>query len=553
MTYTGEVTADNFTTIFDLASTLLHRLDLSPVFYQAVLAAIEEVYGELLRQAPGEVIKIEMAILAEKLRIEVHYRNGLPLAPELLGEFTLGTGDIDLEDINTDTLWLHQVKHWMDRVRLFRSSKEQKFIMERYFRPAHAEKQLWVLSVAPRLLPRIIVDGGEPPASGAPGRALLKDTGTGKILELDWQYAWFASRFDGSVTVRELYLRFVDEHGLIHPSRLEALYKKLEAEGMLDETEGQRSTPGAKRVLLRFLNPDFSIRHADRAVTAVYHSLGFLATPAGFFLMLLIALSGLVPLWLDQTRIVEQAKHLPLLVSSNPTLFALVYLGLFFIVIIHEFGHGVASKHYGCRIYRLGLMFYLAAFIFYCDVSSSWRLKDWRQRAIISLAGPLTTFALGSCLFWCSFFISSVLPGLDTLVLALACICYISLLFNLNPFLRLDGYYVLMDWSGIKNLRSRSFRYLRYLVFRLCGTTEPAQAEEFAGVNRAFLLGYGLLGTVFTVIFFLLPFYEFITHHAAENRLLQALAPLTLVFALVVLVRFVYSQYYAVTHRDFEL
>lgn len=75
-----------------------------------------------------------------------------------------------------------------------------------------------------------------------------------------------------------------------------------------------------------------------------------------------------------------------------------------------------------------------------------------------------------------------------------------TVLFNLNPLLRFDGYYMLMDWLEIPNLRVRATAYVRYLCERyLFGAREVSRPDATAG-ERAWFLGYGVASSVYRVM-----------------------------------------------------
>lgn len=148
-------------------------------------------------------------------------------------------------------------------------------------------------------------------------------------------------------------------------------------------------------------------------------------------------------------------------------------LVLLFINVIHEFGHGVAAHHFKCRVPRMGVALIFMLPLFYSDTSDSWRLNSSRQRMWIGAAGILTEMliALVATYMWL------ILP--DGLARTLAYFVAVtswamSLLVNVNPFMKFDGYYLLSDALGVENLQERSFANFRWQLRRsLLGVDEP--------------------------------------------------------------------------------
>ncbi len=128
--------------------------------------------------------------------------------------------------------------------------------------------------------------------------------------------------------------------------------------------------------------------------------------------------------------------------------------------ILHEFGHGLSCKKFGGECHEMGLMFLVFTPCLYCNVSDSWMLKNKWQRVFIGAAGMYVELILASIatfLWWFS------TPGMfNFLCLSVMFICSVStVVFNGNPLLRFDGYYILMDILEIPNLRQKSTEVLK--------------------------------------------------------------------------------------------
>ncbi len=135
--------------------------------------------------------------------------------------------------------------------------------------------------------------------------------------------------------------------------------------------------------------------------------------------------------------------------------------------VIHEFGHGLSCKYYGGECHEMGVMLLVFTPCLYCDVSDSWMLPNKWQRAAIGAAGMYVEVVLASIatyLWWNSH------PGIfNQLCLDVMFVSSVStILFNANPLLRYDGYYILSDVLEIPNLRQKASTILNRLMSRWC-------------------------------------------------------------------------------------
>ncbi|MCU0232168.1 MAG: HlyD family efflux transporter periplasmic adaptor subunit, partial [Acidobacteria bacterium] len=183
-----------------------------------------------------------------------------------------------------------------------------------------------------------------------------------------------------------------------------------------------------------------------------------------------------------------------------------------FATALHEMAHGLTCKHYGGRVQEMGFLLILFSIpALYADVSDAWLMRDRRQRALVGLAGPLWDLGLASAaiLAW-----RVQPPGLGRFVaVLLATACTTSVLVNLNPLIKLDGYYVLSDLSGIPNLRAAAGRLVARVAAQLAG--RPVEGPAPTGRATLFLLAYGLLSAAYTAALLGLLF-AVVFRHAAQ-------------------------------------
>lgn len=154
---------------------------------------------------------------------------------------------------------------------------------------------------------------------------------------------------------------------------------------------------------------------------------------------------------------------------------------------LHELGHAYVAKRLGCRVPTMGVAFLVMFPMAYTDVNDAWKLPSRRQRLQVGAAGIRTelTLAIWATLAW------AMLPdgGLRTGVFLLATTTWIStLLINASPFMRFDGYFLLMDLMNLPNLHQRAFALARWdLRERLFRLNDPVP-EVFALRRRRLLI-----------------------------------------------------------------
>ena len=163
---------------------------------------------------------------------------------------------------------------------------------------------------------------------------------------------------------------------------------------------------------------------------------------------------------------------------------------------LHELGHGLAVKAWGGEVHETGINLLVFMPVPYVDASASWAFRDKRRRAMVGAAGILVELFLSALgiMVWLL-----VEPGLvRELALNVALVGGIStLLFNGNPLLRFDGYYVMEDLVEIPNLASRSSRFYLYLIQRYVLGLGDASSPSTGRGERPWFAVYGLAAPLY--------------------------------------------------------
>ena len=205
-------------------------------------------------------------------------------------------------------------------------------------------------------------------------------------------------------------------------------------------------------------------------------------------------------------------------------------LSLFILVSVHEFAHAVLCRLYGGEVREIGFMLMYFQPCFYCDLSDAWLFPRKSQRLAVSLAGPYMQLMLlaVSVIVW-----QLTVPGtfVNNLAWMLTTVNWLIFLFNFNPLIKLDGYYILSDWLDVPNLRRKAFAYLGNLLQRhlLGWDVPPVEADRR---SRRIYLAYGLFALVYSVGLATWMFYlisAFLLHRFGPSGLMLFLVVLAVI------------------------
>ena len=211
-----------------------------------------------------------------------------------------------------------------------------------------------------------------------------------------------------------------------------------------------------------------------------------LFTRGTFILWLLVVMSAVVAAvlhWPELSGCLADQLFSP----SNLLLLWLIYP---LVKILHEFGHACALKKWGGEVHEMGIMLLALTPIPYIDASASSSFPDKQRRIAVAAMGMMVELLLASlALFVWLNVETGLVSGLAYKVMLIGGIS--TLLFNGNPLMRYDGYYMLADLIEIPNLGQRSIRYLGYLLQRYLLGIETAESPVTAPGEPGWFLIYG--------------------------------------------------------------
>ena len=182
----------------------------------------------------------------------------------------------------------------------------------------------------------------------------------------------------------------------------------------------------------------------------------------------------------------------------------MIYYGisLVFVKVFHELGHAFTSKRYGAKIPSMGVAFLVMFPVLYTDTTNAYALQSKYKRLRIAIAGMKVELylALIATFLW-SFLPEGALKSIAFIVATTSWIT--SLLVNISPFLRFDGYYALSDYTNEKNLQPRSFAYAKWFIRYYILGLDSNPPENLSSAKKKFFIIYAIGTWIYRFFLFL--------------------------------------------------
>jgi putative peptide zinc metalloprotease protein len=343
---------------------------------------------------------------------------------------------------------------------------------------------------------------------------VLKDTQRLQYLRLTEEGAFLWDLMDGLHSIKDLAHAYFDRFGTIGLQTILDLTQQLHEAGFvtIQRFEGRVEARRAMSWLeAAWLVRYFALPDLDGAITQLYRLVRPLYSRAGQFLLLALALAGAVRflLYLVQGGVAEPNHSLAL------WLVVATFIGIGLQVVLHEAAHALTCKHFGREVHSAGIGWYFFLPVAYVDTSDSWLAGRW-ARIAVAAAGPYANFIISGLATLGIGFAGDA--GVRAALFQIALTGDVLGLLNLNPLLEFDGYYVLMDWLDIPNLRSKALAFIGSVLWR---TPRPPTTPR---LHRIYA-GYGtlaLLYTGFTAWTVATGYHRFL--QAGVSRILPSLA-----------------------------
>jgi len=345
------------------------------------------------------------------------------------------------------------------------------------------------------------------------GRYVVKDPRNGDYFDLGEQEHFLLSRLDGQSTAQHICKAFEDQFGEALPEEdLHGFLDLAQAQNFLipakhTPSRVDETTPALDKQVVRAepLEPverkprswpnllywRVSLFDPDRLFNWLAPRIGFIWTRGFVVVSLLFILLAAGVVWSNWGEIISCFAG-----ALRWQTVIVVWLTLLIATTLHEFAHGLTCKRFGGEVHEVGFLSMFFMPCLYCNVSDAWLFREKSKRLLVTLAGgycDLCFWAL-AVLMW-----RITLPDslLNYVALVVMSVLGARVLFNFNPLMKLDGYYLLSDWKGIPNLQQRGADRAKAHIRRVFwGGPRPAP-----DAHGKFLTAYGLSAWTFSVIF----------------------------------------------------
>jgi putative peptide zinc metalloprotease protein len=307
-------------------------------------------------------------------------------------------------------------------------------------------------------------------------------------------------------SVEEAAANLLEQGTKVTAAALEKFAAKLKRMGLCERTLEERSIMLMERLRAdrrqRLKPPLFqgdllrlrwSVGDPDALFDRWMPRFNFFFTRPGVFLALAMFAIYFVVLALKWTDFTETLQRI---FSFDLRTIVLMYVAFIIVAAIHELGHGFACKHFGGQVHEIGAMLLYFDLAFFCNVNDAWSFPERRARLWVSAAGSWIQLILAGAVG----IVCWAMPA-GTLLSDLAMATFVTagiltVILNLNPLIPLDGYFALMDYLEIANLRPRAFAYLGWVVkHHILGIDLPQPPVDER--ERRILLWYGVLAAIY--------------------------------------------------------
>ncbi|MFA6714633.1 MAG: HlyD family efflux transporter periplasmic adaptor subunit [Victivallaceae bacterium] len=295
-------------------------------------------------------------------------------------------------------------------------------------------------------------------------------------------------------------IKFLEENSLFMPRYLQSEARTLQLREMKKKTFWHRLMSSYLFFKIPIVKPDRFLNRTVYAVRQVFNRWTL-------SLLWIIALCGYAGLIMNWHKFTE--KFISSISLQGLARYTLAVIAVKF---IHELAHAYTAKIYGIRVRRMGIALVFFVPRLYSDLTDSWRLRKRAKRFLIDGAGIISEMLIGggAALVWVN-----TVPGLThSIAYFIFAVSIINtVLINGNPFIRYDGYFMLMDLVGIDNLQQRATEQLRAIWRkRLFGLETPVE-YRVSGWKFHFLVIFGICAFIYRIFLYtsiiLIVYFQF--------------------------------------------
>ncbi len=340
-----------------------------------------------------------------------------------------------------------------------------------------------------------------------------RDTQTGRYFKLNEATVQIMQHLDGTRSSEEL-IQELNVKPLVFQYVLDQLVSlQLLETGAVDNGKQVNTfLSRLKRLFFQLVLLRKDIITSDKLLTRIYRFLGLKYILQTWLMIILVILYIYAYfIYINNYNLLSSSINDLFVWHADEVYYILIGFGIYLLSnILHELSHGFVCKRFGGNIRAIGVGLYYLQPVFYCDVTDAWFFSRRYQRIMTHAAGVLMELFLGSLALCILPFVAHI----HLLVVALTIVFLIAgvfTLFNLNPLIQLDGYYILADALGIANMRQRAFDFLfssmRYILYRLhLKKSSPSlYNKRYKKYEKLILIFYAILSIayIFSMLWFL--------------------------------------------------
>ncbi len=171
---------------------------------------------------------------------------------------------------------------------------------------------------------------------------------------------------------------------------------------------------------------------------------------------------------------------------------------------VHELAHGFTLKNFGGEVRQMGFLLFYISPAFFCDVSDSYLLQDKRARRWVTLSGGYSELFISSLAAFVWYF---SVPGSLVYDFSFQIMVFMgisSFFLNMNPLVKLDGYFLLMDFVGIPDLRENAFEYTGQWIKKNILRRKVEETDDLTRRKRRIYLTYAFFSSIWTTLLYVL-------------------------------------------------
>ncbi|MEZ5358173.1 MAG: efflux RND transporter periplasmic adaptor subunit [Candidatus Zixiibacteriota bacterium] len=376
---------------------------------------------------------------------------------------------------------------------------------------------------------------------------MLKDPITFKFFRVREPEYYLISQFDGHSSYDDVARRFQEKFNLNVPveavakfaEKIDSLYFFEGARAEYETSASRYKSQTKESLFSRILFVKLKAFNPDPLLDKLNKPLFFLFQPWAVALMIIYILAGFFAYSLNFHDFRFTLGDL-----FNVTSIVTIFLSMAVIIIIHEFAHAMTCRHFGGQVREMGFLLLYFQICFYSNLSDSWLFKHKSQRLAVIWAGLFFQMVLFATAVF-GWRVTVIGTGINDFFWLVSNVCFVMLLINVNPLIKLDGYYLLSEITNIPNLRSRAFGYMSYLVRKAISL--DVESPRATGREKRIFFVYTIFAgfySIFLIVYMATILYDFLITYLGGFGFVLFLAILVLIFKtpVVTAVKFILSR-----------